>query len=131
MSEIDVRQKGYDYDTLRRLWSEWRQIGSTYYGDYYPLTAFSRKTDVWMAWQFNNHEKGDGVIEAFRRPGSEQEVMNLKLRGLNPEGKYRFSVIDGPTLDTSELTGRQLMSIGLPVRLRVRPEVAVIKYERL
>lgn len=131
MSEIDIRQEDYDYGTLRRLWSEWRQLGPYFYGDYYPLTPFSRKTDVWIAWQFHRSDKGDGFIAAFRRPDAEQEALNLRLRGLAPRARYRFTVIDGPALGSAELTGERLMTDGLPLVLTHRPECTVIRYERL
>jgi hypothetical protein len=130
MSELDILQRGYDYDTLRRLWTEWRQIGPYFYGDYYPLTQFSRNTDVWLAWQFNRPDDGDGLVEAFRRPGAPDKDTNLKLRGLDPTSTYRFTVIDGPALKSAELTGDQLMSTGLLITLPVRPQCAVIKYQR-
>jgi len=131
MSEVDVRQKGYDYETLRRLWSGWRQLGPYFYGDYYPLTPFSRKTDVWMAWQFHRKDHEDGFIAVFRRPEAKEESKSLKLNGLDPKATYRLTVVEGPALQTKEFSGEQLMSMGLPVELKARTECTVIKYQRL
>ncbi len=131
VSEIDIRQKGYDYDTLRRLWGEWRELGADYYGDFYPLTPFSTKNDVWLAWQFNSPEKGEGFIQAFRRPDASNETVNLKLSGLDPQARYRLSGVEGDALSSTELSGQQLMTDGLPVFLHARPGACVIKYRRM
>jgi hypothetical protein len=36
-----------DYDTLRGLVAQWRQIGPCYFGDYYPLTPYSLDKAAW------------------------------------------------------------------------------------
>ena len=52
VSGIDIRVKEIDYETLRRLYNQWRQTSACYYGDYYPLTAYSQSPKDWIAWQF-------------------------------------------------------------------------------
>jgi len=47
---IDVRLKDLDYAALRRLIGQWRQIAANYYGDFYPLTPWTRDDTAWMAW---------------------------------------------------------------------------------
>lgn len=39
---------------------------ANYYGDYYPLTPYSRANDVWIAWQFHRSELDTGMVQAFR-----------------------------------------------------------------
>ncbi len=127
-SGLDIREKGLDYPALRHLFNAWRSIGRYYYGDYYPLTPFSRQDDAWMAWEYNR--AGDGVVQVFRRPKSSVETMSIRLRGLDPKARYRVSVIDGPALDGAEWSGKDLMEAGLPVKLAQSPAAAVIKYVR-
>src|SRR5208283_2779613 len=38
--QVDNRRKDLDYDSLRRMCSQWRTFAEYYYGDYYPLTAY-------------------------------------------------------------------------------------------
>jgi alpha-galactosidase len=128
-SGIDIRQKGIDYPTLRRLFEEWRSIGPYYYGDFYPITPWTRQDDNWIAWQYNRPEHGDGVIQAFRRPKSADDSATLKLRGLHPKAHYRIEVIDGATLvEATTLTGKDLMQIGVTIKLSARPVAAVLRY---
>jgi alpha-galactosidase len=52
----------------QKAYTECRKIApAMLYGDYYPLTPYNRQTDQWIAWQFNQPDQGDGMIQAFRR----------------------------------------------------------------
>src|SRR5271156_5811435 len=81
---IDIRVKQIDYNALRRLLGQWRQINPFYYYDYYPLTPYSQDDKAWIAWQFDRPETGEGMIQAFRRGNSNQDTQRLRLRGLDP-----------------------------------------------
>ncbi|MFV1964412.1 MAG: alpha-galactosidase [Pirellulaceae bacterium] len=129
VSAIDIRIKELDYATLRRLVGQWRQISPYYYGDYYPLTSYSRKNDVWMAWQFARPEQGDGVIQVFRRSDSPCDVTRLMLRALDPNARYRLTRLDDST--PTEAVGRELMQTGLQVTIDDRPAAAVITYRKV
>ena len=126
---IDIRVKEIDYAKLRRLVGQWRRINPCYRGDYYPLTPYSRKNDVWMAWQFNLPRRGAGVVQVFRRGASPREKAQLKLRGLEPDARYRLTDLDD--LHATEAAGRELMQDGLDVTVDERPGVVVVAYERL
>ena len=54
-----------------------------YYGDFYPLTPYRTENDVWMAWQFDRPESGEGMVQVFRRPQSPVTAMDLKVHGLD------------------------------------------------
>jgi len=129
---IDIRERGLDYDALRKLVAQWREISQYYYGDFYPLTACNRLTDVWVAWQFDRPDLDRGVVMVFRRADSPYESARLKLGGLDPEAKYVLTNIDGKRVDADgdvpEWSGRQLTEIGLPVSLSDKPAAGVITY---
>ena len=55
-----------------------------YYGDYYPLTGYSQARDVWMAYQLDRPDLGEGLVVALRRPESPYESARFPLRGLEP-----------------------------------------------
>ena len=127
MFAVDVREKNIDFASLRRLSSQWREINSFYYGDFYPLTKPNADEDAWIAWQFNDPEKNAGVVQAFRRSQCIYESARLKLRGLDPKAQYRLTQFDSPS--QSEMTGKELLQKGLPVAIGKTPGVAVIKYQ--
>ncbi|HUT91314.1 MAG TPA: alpha-galactosidase [Thermoguttaceae bacterium] len=130
-SGIDIRVKEIDYAALRRLVAHWREISPCYYGDFYPLTRFSRENDAWIAWQFDLPEQGKGVVQVFRRAESIHTDAQLKLRGLDPEARFVLRELDDrENGEKMEIPGRELVEQGLPVSIEARPGVAVIAYER-
>lgn len=125
----DVRRSDIDWPLLRKLIAQWRKVADYYYGDYYPLTAYSLDSDVWMAWQFDRPDLGAGMVQAFRRSGSPYESARFKLQGLDPKAKYRITNFDAR--GSSTVTGRELVEKGLLVNLATRPSAALIVYRRL
>ena len=125
---FDVRRKDLDYDLIRRLMGQWKRFAPYYFGDYYPLTPYSLENSVWMAWQFDCPEKGEGLVQAFRRAESVYEAARFKLHGLEPDARYVVTDIDKPA--GREATGRELMEKGLLVSLAERPAAAVFTYKK-
>lgn len=124
----DVRSRDSDWESVRRLISEWRQIAHYYLGDYYPLTEYSVRNDVWVAWQFHRADLDEGVIQAFRRADNTQESSRFRLRGLDPESTYQLTDLD--TRSQQEVSASELMDSGLTVTLPTRPSSSVLIYRR-
>jgi len=125
---IDIRLKDLDYDTIRRLISQWRQIAPNYYGDFYPLTPWTRDDTVWMAWQFDRPEAGEGLVQVFRRHNSFYESAHLKLFGLDAQASYAVTNLD--TGASERHSGRELLDDGLAVTMSAKPSGAVLTYRR-
>jgi alpha-galactosidase len=125
----DVRVKDADYDLMRRLCGQFREVADCYLGDYYPLTPYSLENTSWMGWQFDRPELGAGMVQVFRRSESIYRAADLRLFGLDPEARYRVRNLDSPEADI--ITGRRLMDIGLPVVLHDRPSAVVITYMKV
>ena len=126
---IDMRVREIDYAALRRLIGQWREMNPNYYGDFYPLTSWSRDDQVWIAWQFDRPERGEGVVQAFRRDKSFYESARLNLRGLEPTARYAVMSLDTPTA-RQEFSGSELMDKGLLVEIPTRPAAVVIAYRK-
>jgi len=129
VSGIDLRVKELDYDALRKLFGQLRQVGKYYYGDYYPLTPYGMGNDVWLAWQFHCPETGEGMVQAFRRPDSIYVSAALPLKGLDADAQYALT--DLATSERIEKTGKQLIEEGLPLSIPQRPGAVVIAYKQL
>jgi len=125
----DVRVKDADYDLMRRLCGQFREVADCYLGDYYPLTPYSLENTSWMGWQFHRPDRGTGMVQVFRRSESIYKSADLRLYGLDPEARYRVRNLDSPEADI--ITGQRLMDIGLPVVLNNRPSAVVITYEKV
>ena len=126
---VDVRKPGVDWTTIRRVVDQWRSVAPCYFGDFYPLTPYRLEDDVWLAWQFDLPESGQGMVQVFRRADSPYELARLKLKRLNPEARYRVTDLD--VSGTKEITGQELMEKGLQVSLADRPASAILVYQRL
>ncbi len=82
---------------------------------------------VWLAYQLNRPDKGDGIIIAFRRKDCMAESAEVKLRGLDPASNYEL-VNDGS--DRMVKTGSELMQKFL-LTLPDKPGSLLIKYRKL
>jgi alpha-galactosidase len=125
----DLRRKDSDTDAMRAMVKQWRSISQNYYGDFYPLTAYTLSNDVWAAMQFDRPEAGEGFVEIFRRSHSPYETARFKLQGLEPEAKYSVSNLDD--LTHRDLSGKELMDQGIEIRLQHSPDSALLSYKRV
>ena len=126
---VDTRRKDLDYDLLRKLYREWREVAPYYLGDYWPLTPYSTANDLWMAWQFDRPDLGEGFVQAFRRGECDQREIRLKLRGLDHEATY--TLVDFDVNEPWKAKGRELMNEGLTVNAEKRPEARMIRYRKV
>jgi alpha-galactosidase len=125
----DARRKDLDWDLLRKLTAQWRALAPNFYGDYYPLTPYSLDEDIWMAWQFNRPETGEGMVQAFRRKDSVYESARFRLRELDSDARYVVTDVDEDR--PHEMTGQELMANGLLVTIANAPGAVVTTYRRL
>ncbi|MFH1741315.1 MAG: GH36 C-terminal domain-containing protein, partial [bacterium] len=125
---FDMRIRDLDYAALRDLFAKWKRLAPNYYGDFYPLTAHSVSNDVWMAWQYNRPEEGQGAVQIFRRANSPYESARLPLKGLDINGDYIVTDIEKGT--ETQISGRELTERGLEFVLPEKPQAGVLVYER-
>ena len=126
---FDMRNKGLNYAEARRLFGSWRQLADNMlHGDYYPLTPYSLDDTRWIAWQFDQPENGEGVIQAFRREKSDYESLRVKLQGLDPSAEYTVTNVD--TSKAIKAAGRELMDKGLSIAMEAKPGAVVFVYKK-
>jgi alpha-galactosidase len=118
----------FPYDWAREMLLQHRAIRPYYEGDYYPLTPYSKAEDVWLAYQLDRDDLGQGMVVAFRRPKAEASEMTLKLRGLKRASTYEVRFVD--TGERRKMTGRALMERGLVVKLPAPRSSALVVYKR-
>ena len=75
---------------IRRNCEQWRKISGYFDKEYVPLTKWSNDSAKWIAWQFMDVEKGEGLIQAYRRENCPQPHLTVKLYGIEPEGIYEL-----------------------------------------
>ncbi len=127
---VDFRIRDIDYASLRKLVAQWRAVITNYFGDFYPITQWNRDNTHWIAWQFDRPEEKIGLIQVFRREDSSYETINLKLRAIDSSAKYKIQDIDS-TNKFQIITGTELLTKGLSVKIGEQPGVATLIYNKL
>ena len=125
---VDVRRAGVDWTMYRTLVAQWRASADCMLGDYYPLSPYSLENDQWIAWQFDRPENGDGIIQAFRHPGSTQVSKTFRLQGVAPATEYEITDLDTEIMRT--LSGKELLAKGFAIEIKGQPGSALLKYKR-
>ena len=125
---FDARNKKLNYDSLRELTKQFYATKKYWTGDYYPLTPYSIEDNVWMAWQFDCPEIGEGMVQAFRRAQATDESLSIKLLELNAKAKYAVRNLDDKK-DTV-ISGSELMKTGIKVAIPAKPGAVVITYKK-
>ncbi len=105
----DINSREHSMPELQKYFSDFKRFRPYYYSDYYPLTAKENMTsdNVWLAYQFNRPDKGDGIVMAFRRKNCPDETITVKLLGLDLKGDYELS---------DEDTGKKVIQKGEALR---------------
>jgi alpha-galactosidase len=125
---LDMRRKDLNFDLFRKIMKQWRQYAPYYLGDYYPLTPYNLESTAWIGWQFDCPEKGEGVVQAFRRAESPYDSIQARLRGLEPDAVYTLTNFDVP--GEKHITGKELMNGGFSIPIKDQPGSAVIMYKK-
>lgn len=118
----------FPFDWARRTLEQYLSLRAFYYGDFYPLTAYSQDKSAWMAYQLDRPDTANGLLVILRRPESPYEVARLRLQALDQGASYDIVDLDSQALRT--FTGKELGAEGLPVSLSKAGTGALIRYER-
>lgn len=112
---------------IRKTIRDYKELRPYFYGDYYPLTSTAGYTgdDVWLAYQMDRPEQGDGIVLAFRRQDSTQESLHVRLSGIKDQLTYELYDEDGQTRERK--TGRELKA-GIDLRIADTPGSLLIRY---
>lgn len=126
---FDLRLKDFDYNLARLLFSQLRQIGKFYLGDYFPLTKYSLLNNVWVAWQYHLQNENEGMINAFRRDSCLQDTLHVRLKELNTNCQYLVWDIDrGKDNPLAKKSGKEFMTEGLSINNENSPSATILLY---
>lgn len=94
--------------------------------DYYPLMRPSYEKDNWTCWQYENPEKGEGVIIAFRRSECLMDRATVSPGGLQKGADYVFT--DEVSGKTERIPAEELADRGLVIELPEKRSCKVLFY---
>jgi alpha-galactosidase len=88
----DIHSASSSIPKMKKCIADFKRLRPFYYGDYYPLSGANGLTTdhMWLAYQLNRPEQGDGMVMAFRRKNAAGESFDVKLRGVNGTSEYEL-----------------------------------------
>ena len=111
---ISARLSEWDEETrerAKRAIAEYKRLRPFVLKRRFLLTPQPRSLQSWTIWQFHDPESDCGAILAFREQ-SPNERMTVRLKGLNPDARYRLHNADKG--ETKTLAGIHLLRDGFP-----------------
>ena len=108
---------------VKKVFDDFKSYNYLISCDYYPLTDFSLKNDIWMVLQYNSPEKGEGCLLCYRRPNAIFNEAEFKLNGIDANAIYKVLYINSGKEE--ELKGEQLLRFS--IRLK-QGESEIVKY---
>lgn len=115
---------------LREHLERYLKVRSLFTADFYPLTAWSDDSSKWLAFQFHDSEKGEGIVQAFCGPAAMQRRFSLKLQGLDANKHYTVSDWDSP-MTPMRLSGAELLRGEIKLRARDANQAVVLHYKSI
>ena len=109
---IFQKEEKVDWAAAKKCCDEYRRIRKYFPCDFHNHGSATIDPTAWAIWQYNDPEKGEGVVLAFRRAQSPSSRATIQLNGL-PKG----AIVEAENLDTgtkSTVTGE--LEIILPER---------------
>lgn len=95
-------------------------------GDFYPLLGHSLRPDATTGYQYHRPDLDEGMCVLFRRAKSPYVTLQVPLRGIAPERRYRIANED--TGEACTLTGLEMASAGVRITLEDAPSAALLTY---
>jgi alpha-galactosidase len=121
-TRLDAQAK----ERMRQEIDAYKKVRHLLNKDYYPLFPQTFDLTQWVGWQFNDPAAGDGFLVVLRPQESTYTSADVKLRGIDPDKKYKLARLDGS--QSREVSGRELLA-GFAIRVRAG-ESEVLRYQR-
>lgn len=111
----DIRNDKLAWKLLAGLVKELKIAQQYYDKDYYALTEWTRDKAKWLAWEFVDKARNEGVMEVFRRSKCDNAEQTLFPKGLKDGTDYYFCDFDAKTV--TKVKGSEVNKNGFTVKL--------------
>ena len=112
---------------LRQHLDRYLKVRPLFAADYYALTDWSDDPKQWIAFQFHDPARDEGIVQAFCGGGATDSNYTLKLRGLASGKRYTITDWDSQTAATTS-SGAELSNAGIEVRSDGVNQAVVLHY---
>ncbi|MDY5230831.1 MAG: alpha-galactosidase [Eubacteriales bacterium] len=100
---------------FKKMGEEYLKVRPYFYEDFYPLTQISERTDIWSAAQYDRPDKGDGIVQVFRREDAPYTDATFTLFAIQADKTYVFH--DADTDKEVKISGKQLAEKGFSAHI--------------
>jgi alpha-galactosidase len=126
--QLDYRAADFPMEHARELIAEAKANQKYWYGDLYVHTRPSIDPDHWCVFQYHRPDLDAGILYVFRRHESPYPVLELSLKGISAEGRYKLEFVNDELESTvREATGSEILA-GLETRVP-RGGSLILRYE--
>jgi alpha-galactosidase len=123
-------QAGGRMEAMNGQLAEYHEVQPYFYGDFYPLIAYSPSLDAWAVWQLDRPDLKSGVVILLRRQESPYTTLNLPLHAIDLAAPYQVEIRNGAAKgELKQMSGKDL--IGLQVVIPDEPGSALVFYKKL
>ena len=98
-----------------------------YSQNYFPLTRQSNGSNEWLAMQFGGEKDGFAIV--YEREDVKKDEFILVMNGLSDNKSYTLYDYDNPKKSLGTFTGKELMSVGINLKIRETPKSMIILYK--
>jgi alpha-galactosidase len=112
---------------LRRHLERYLKVRQLFAANFYPLTDWSDDSTKWLAFQFHDPTKGEGIAQAFVGANASHRSHVLKLQGLDANKQYIITDWDNPAAAVKR-SGRELGIAGIEILVKDINQAVVLHY---
>jgi len=88
------------------------------------VSARGSRLKEWLAVQFHDPQKHEGLVQAFCGPGAAGRSITLRLSGLVPDRHYSVTDWDNPSAPMDR--SGAVLAAGIEVRAQDTPRQAIV-----
>ena len=130
LAEAFLHNKELDFDLMRGHFREWKSIRRLLVKDFYTLTPWRHSTSIgsWTAFGYDDSERGESIVLAFRMEDAESDRLKLKLPFAEKGRSYEIKDADSGLIENK--TGEELLS-GITVSIKNKKESRMLFIRRV
>ena len=102
-----------EYSTLRKACADYLRIRRYFSQDFYNHGSRNLDLSSWAVWQYDDPERHEGIVLAFRRPESPCDRVHVPLKGLPVGTSVEIECLDAETQASAD---RDVLEVVLPER---------------
>ncbi len=124
-----VHWPGFPTRRAKAAIAEWKSLREFFLGDFHLLLPLTASYHDWCAYQLHRPDMDAGFALLFRRHRSPFETMEVRLKGVNPRGRYKVSLASTfKAPPPRSVSGSKLAR--MTVRIPEKPGSMLLRYSR-